>query len=146
MVKDTENVGVWGTSSELLQPDFPHTTKAQYVSSMFSAFERHMDVTDQLLRGVAERYKAKYEVGPRKKNERLFEKARISYNGSLRRVTDYERRSFVCDTFQQMAHLIEDLPPNLVVKRLKNRFDVANKTAKESGSYRCPRGVLLVVH
>lgn len=70
---------------------------------------------DAQLESLAKAAAVKYVRGPRKKVERIFEKARLAYQGHLNRVTDYERRSFVCADFAEMARVIEMFPADLEV-------------------------------
>jgi len=139
---------VWRQAGvRLRQPDVPwaavqdwktadSTSKGEYVSGLFALFDRTVAVTDAGLREASQRAGAHFVTGPRKKSERLFEKARIAYGCDLQRVTDYERRSFICNTFAEMAQLVQSLPARLTILRMKNRFARANVTAKESGGYR----------
>jgi hypothetical protein len=77
-----------------------------------------------------------YEIGPQKDDVRLFEKARLSYKKNLRRVTDYERRSFVCNTFSAALEVFNRLASSVNIIRIKNRFSKTNVNAKDSGGYR----------
>ena len=77
-----------------------------------------------------------YERGPPKNNKRLFQKARMSYKVNLRRITDFERCSFVCADFDSMVVVFEALTKVVKTVRIKNRFSKSNKEATESGGYR----------
>jgi len=77
-----------------------------------------------------------YHRGPPKKNGRLFQKARLSYGGNVRRITDFERCSFVCVDFQAMVLLFNAVTKEVAVVRIKNRFSKKNREATESGGYR----------
>jgi hypothetical protein len=77
-----------------------------------------------------------FEIGPQKHNVRLFEKARLSHKNNLRRVTDYERRSFVCKSFGGVVEVFNRLITMVTIIRIKNRFAKGNKDAKDSGGYR----------
>eukprot|EP00035_Acanthoeca_spectabilis_P006576 m.126374 g.126374 ORF g.126374 m.126374 type:complete len:235 (-) comp13568_c2_seq2:129-833(-) len=98
-----------------------------------------MSGADSVLEEIAAATATEFHVGPQKKSERLFEKARIAYDGDLRRVTDYERRSFVCGTFAEAATVTKRIGDGFEVLRMKKRFSAKNRSAKdrlkESGGY-----------
>jgi hypothetical protein len=66
----------------------------------------------------------------------LFQKARLSYSGNIRRITDFERCSFVCVDFQAMVRVFNALATVVTSVRIKNRFSKKNREATESGGYR----------
>ena len=76
------------------------------------------------------------EKGPPKDNERLFNKARLSYADDLQRVTDYERRSVVCQSFPQLIQVLKAINLDFKIVRIKNRFAKTNEVAKDTGAYR----------
>ena len=136
---------------ELLQPDGGGLMEAQEGSLTEEQAERreqYAEVVRNALRPVVEKLEGPfrelasrvegvtYERGPAKGNARLFQKARMSYKGNLRRVTDFERCSFVCVDFGAMAAVFEGLTGVVETMRIKNRFSKSNKEATESGGYR----------
>ena len=74
---------------------------------------------------------AELESGPDKSDARLLEKAKLSYQNDLTRVTDYKRKGFVCDGFAQMTKLLQGINREFEVLRIKDRF--AEKEAKNTG-------------
>jgi hypothetical protein len=68
---------------------------------------------------------------------RLFEKARLCYKGDIRRVTDYDRRSFICSNLTEIADVTREIEEELgPILRSKNRFARANRTAASTAGYR----------
>jgi hypothetical protein len=130
--------------ARIVQPDDAGLSKAdivEYSMVLREAFRKVMIEQDQHCKELVKRLQGattnlKYERGPPKKDERLFEKAEKAYRGDLRKVTDFERCSFICDNFGDVLIVFNELFLILDVVRIKNRFARSNKTAKESGGYR----------
>merc|ERR1712167_60891 len=60
----------------------------------------------------------------------------MGYNNNLRRVTDYKRVTFVCETFSTISSALRLLDEKHEIVRIKNRFSRDNRTAKETAGYR----------
>ena len=60
---------------------------------------------DKTLDGIGAKCNCEIVAGPPKSNQRLLEKATLSYGGNLRRVTDFERRTVLCDGFADMCEV-----------------------------------------
>jgi len=124
-------------------------TCSQYVCWLFEEFKRHIGQTadwlpkivsgDALVSG-----ECTVEGGPRKSDERIFEKARVSYANDLQRITDFQRGTIVCSSFELVSAAFETLCRDIHVVKVKNRFATANQTAKDSGGYRDLQLVLMV--
>jgi hypothetical protein len=127
------------TGVDFRQPDDAgdaSQNSVKYAMDMRKAFANALPGHENGFKGLASRLDGvEYERGPPKKNERLFEKAEM-YEGDLRRITDFERCSFVCDNFGGVLVVYNELFVMLEIVRVKNRFAKCNKTAKESGGYR----------
>ena len=100
-------------------------------------FRQTMPATDKMLQSYASACNANFEPGPVKGKERWLEKARVSYENMLRRVTDIVRRSLIFDNFNDMCRALQMIHESgIVIIRIKNRFDRKNSTAKDTGAYR----------
>ena len=123
-----------------LQPDpkgLAAKDKVKYSRFVRSAFVDSLATLDDKMVAMCKDIKGvNYEIGPQKDDVRLFEKARLSYKSNLRRVTDYERRSFVCTTFGGALEVFNCLVGSVNIIRIKNRFAKCNVDAKDSGGYR----------
>jgi hypothetical protein len=126
--------------ADFLQPDTDELAgkdKVKCTRFIRSEFVGILETLDAKLVGTCKDIVgAHYEIGPQKKNTRLFEKARLSCKNNLRRVTDYERRSFVCNTFGGALEVFNRLTSMVDIIRVKNRFAKCNMDAKDSGGYR----------
>ena len=129
-----------GLKHEILQPDFgidATQKRAQYMMKAKKEFQLHMPGTDKMLQSYAAECNAIFEKGPPKGKERWLEKARVSYENMLRRVTDIVRRSLIFDNFNDMCRALQMIHESgIVIIRIKNRFDRKNSTAKDTGAYR----------
>lgn len=129
-----------GLKHEIIQPDFginANTNRPQYMMTAKREFQQMMPDTDKMLQLYASTCNAIFEKGPPKGKERWLEKARVSYENILRRVTDIVRRSLVFDTFNDMCRALQMIyDSTIVIIRIKNRFDKKNSAAKDTGAYR----------
>ena len=83
----------------------------RYMVEAKRQFRQKMPDTDKLLQTYASACNANFKPGPEKGKERWLEKARVSYENMLRRVTDIVRRSLIFDSFDDMCralHMIHD--------------------------------------
>jgi hypothetical protein len=127
-----------GLKVVLLQPSFevPKEKKAQFMLVCRREFRQAMSKTDKALMVIATKANAIFKTGPIKTEERWIEKARISYGNELRRMTDIERRSFVCENFDDLTEVLQLIDQEFHTIRIKNRFEAANSAAKDTAAYR----------
>jgi hypothetical protein len=111
-------------------------SKAGYIKKLQDEFVKTMRASDTTLTSIAAKCNGNLQKGPAKGQERLFEKARISYKGNLARVTDFERRSIVCLEFPHLLKALQELDSEFVVIRVKNRFSSPHSGAKKTAGYR----------
>lgn len=110
---------------------------SRYMVEAKKQFQLHMPDTDKMLQSYAAECNAIFEKGSPKGKERWLEKARVSYENMLRRVTDIVRRSLIFDNFNDMCRALQMIDESgIVIIRIKNRFDKKNSTAKDTGAYR----------
>ena len=133
---------------EIRQPNIPtaplnrdvaaQTSKerSRYLEEMQKVMKKLKDPMDKKVRKLFKSEGVKYKRGKYKTVTRVLEKARLCYDQDLRRITDFERRSMVCETFEQMESLLRDLNQLLTLIRVKNRFAKSNKHAKATAGYR----------
>ena len=118
--------------------------KGKYVTQSNKRFKSAMPSVLTAIMAIAAAAGGEVHVGPPKTNERLFEKARLSYGGDLERVTDYVRLSIVCTTFEQLKKVLLAINLDFIIIRIKNRFAKANEVAKDTGAYRdCQLNLLI---
>jgi hypothetical protein len=113
-----------------------HKMRPKYAILLQKQFRKSMAATDKALMRIASAADGVVHTGKPKDKKRLFEKARLSYGGSLVRVTDFERRSIVCDDFAGLITALEMVDAQFTVLRIKNRFAKKNDSAKKTASYR----------
>jgi len=108
-----------------------------YVVGLRLMIRKYLGQVDVALNEIAGAIGAAFKKGPNKDNSRIFEKAKV-YKGNIRRVTDYFRRSIVCESFAVMQAALENIADNelFTIIRLKNRFSMVNETAKGTAGYR----------
>ena len=87
------------------------------------------------LRRIVTKAGAAYKPGPRKKRDRIVEKARSDYDGDVARVVDVERATGVCDSLAALSRVVRKLAGasdagELKILRVKDSFF---KDVKESG-------------
>jgi hypothetical protein len=110
--------------------------KAEYIRNLKKEFAKVMRVTDSTLMSVAANCNGNLKSVPPKAKERILEKARIAYKGNLARVTDFERRSIICQEFPDLISALHGIDSEFVVIRVRNRFAKENTGAKDTAGYR----------
>ena len=119
--------------------------REEYANGIRNALSPVVEKLDTTFKAMASEIPGvEYQRGPPKKNDRLFQKARLSYKGNVRRITDFERCSFVCVDFPTMIVVFNALTKVVKTIRIKNRFSKNNKEATESGGYRDLQTVVLL--
>ena len=127
--------------------------KGKYIQQIRKKFDALSGEIESAFASISSETGSMFEPGPNKKNERIFEKANLSYRGNLRRVTDYKRVTFICKTFNALSATLRGIDGKYEIVRVKNRFSKKNRTAKETAGYRdcqilvrlLPSGLLLEV-
>ena len=88
---------------QVLQPKFDGidetSQKGKYIQQIWKKFDALSDDMELVFESISSETGSTFQPGPNKKIERIFEKANLSYSGNLRRVTDYKRVTFICETF-----------------------------------------------
>ena len=142
---------------QVLQPKFDGidetSQKGKYIQQIWKKFDALSDDMELVFESISSETGSTFQPGPNKKIERIFEKANLSYSGNLRRVTDYKRVTFICETFNTLSATLRVIDGKFEIVRVKNRFSKKNRTAKETGGYRdcqilvrlLPSGLLLEV-
>jgi hypothetical protein len=130
-------VGVDCLKVVLLQPDFgvAKDQRKRYMLTCRREFCQAMVKSDKALMAIAIKAKAIFKTGPTKSDERWVEKASIAYSDNLRRMTDIERRSFVCDDFDEIRTTLQLVHAEFEILRIKNRFAMGYD-AKDTAGYR----------
>ena len=119
--------------------------REEYANGIRNALLPVVEKLDTVFKAMASEIPGvEYLRGPPKKNDRLFQKARLSYKGNVRRITDFERCSFVCVDFPTMIVIFNALTKVVKKVRIKNRFSKNNKEGTESGGYRDLQTVVLL--
>jgi hypothetical protein len=114
----------------------PEGMRVQYMKKCREKFGLTMPETDKVLQAIATKCNVVFKVGDPKSDVRWGEKARRSYNFNLRRMTDIERRSFVCENFDEIGMVLELIAQDFQIIRIKNRFAESNSAAKDTAAYR----------
>jgi hypothetical protein len=94
-----------------LQPQLGgfETTTPDYLQLLKEA---HEDVDKTIFseaESVAKKLGLKFKRGPNKKNERIFEKADLCYNGDYSQITDLRRGSVICPTVADVIRAVDEL-------------------------------------
>jgi hypothetical protein len=135
-LQQPDGSGLLGGSNDGASEEQKAEHREQYAEVIRKALRPVVEKMDGVFQDIASAVGAKYERGPPKGNPRLFQKARMSYKNNLRRITDFERGSFVCVDFDTMVVVFEAVTKVVKTVRIKNRFSKGNREATESGGYR----------
>lgn len=98
-----------------------------------------VEQTTTALQAVATAARGKLIIGPFKKDKRVIEKAKLSYNMDYSFVKDYFRFSIECNTVTNVLAGLQYLISTdceLIPLRIKNRFDPMFDAAVHSANYR----------
>jgi len=78
-----------------------------------------------------------FHAGPRKKDDRAIEKAKLCYDDNYDRLKDMRRASIVCgDITKVVAVMLALEAGGIDIRRIKNRFDRNYKAAQLSAGHR----------
>ena len=111
---------------------------SEYVVMLNMSFEAIENTIYEETRGVAKSLNLAFKPGPPKKDERVFEKSALAYDGDFSYVKDFRRASIICETMSEMVHLVDVLSntEGIEILRVKNRFDRKYVAKELSAGYR----------